>query len=210
MLVGSTLQGQWWEPGCRPSSRLLSFCSWGSWGRGGSKSSLWISKWFIWERAAVSSHPIVKAHIQVQQTASDITYASELLHFRVLLKFCTFTVHTWYSASGKKKLIWSYLLETKNGTDTPFNQKKQKQKQTETIRNRVIHYLDNLTKLCDKLVLVFLDTGINPGGPQSGSLEEGQTDVFLHTLSQLQPPEGLFPRCSGKVLQLSFSLCKTP
>lgn len=90
----------------------------------GSKSSLWISKWFIWERAAVSSHPIVKAHIQVQQTASDITYASELLHFRVLLKFCTFTVHTWYSASGKKKLIWSYLLETKNGTDTPFNQKK--------------------------------------------------------------------------------------
>lgn len=55
------------------------------------------------------------------------------------------------------------------------------------------HHLDNLTESFDKLVLVFLDPGPNPGGPQSWSLEEGQTNVFLHTLPQLQPPEGLLP-----------------
>ena len=59
----------------------------------------------------------------------------------------------------------------------------EKKNKIETIRNRAIYYLDNLTKLFDKLVLLFLDPGINPGGPQPWSLEEGQTNVFLHTLS---------------------------
>lgn len=49
-------------------------------------------------------------------------------------------------------------------------------------------------------MLVFLDAEINPGGPKSRSLEEGQTDVFLHTLPQLQPPEGLLPWCPGRVI----------
>lgn len=49
-------------------------------------------------------------------------------------------------------------------------------------------------------MLIFLDAEINPGGPKSWSLEEGQTDVFLHTLSQFQPPEGLLPWCPGKVI----------
>lgn len=125
----------------------------------------------------------------------------KILHF-----YCTYMVF----GIWKEKAYLIILAGDKKWNRHTIQPKKKTKKQTETIRNRVIHYLDNLTKLCDKLVLVFLDTGINPGGPQSGSLEEGQTDVFLHTLSQLQPPEGLFPRCSGKVLQLSFSLCKTP
>lgn len=62
-----------------------------------------------------------------------------------------------------------------------------------TVRNRTIHCLDNLIQLFDKLVLIFLDIGINPGGSKSWSPEEGQTNVFLHTLPQLPPAEGLFP-----------------
>lgn len=143
----------------------------------------------------------------VQQTVFDIACAIELLHIKMLYKFCNFTVHIWYSASGKKKLIWSYLLEAEKQSKSIIQPEKNK---IETIRNRAIYYLDNLTKLFDKLVLVFLDPGINPGGPQPWSLEEGQTNVFLHPLSQFQPPEGLFSWCSGKLLQLSFSLCKTP
>lgn len=70
---------------------------------------------------------------------------------------------------------------------------RKKENRIETVRDRTTDYLDNLSKLFDKLVLVFLDAGINPGGPKPWSLEEGQTNVFLHALPQLQPPEGLFP-----------------
>lgn len=64
--------------------------------------------------------------------------------------------------------------------------------------------------LLDKLVFTFLDPGLNPGGSKSWSLEEGQTNVFLHTLPQLQPPEGVFPRRPGKVILLSVSFSQLP
>lgn len=140
-----------------------------------------------------SFHPVVKGHTQrVQQTVFCITHAIERLHIKMSFKFCNFTVHMWSSASGKEKLIRSYLPETEKWSKYTIQPEKNKNK-IETMRNRAIYHLDNLTKLLAKLVFVFLDTGINPGGPQSWSLEEGQTHVFLHPLSQLQPPEGLFP-----------------
>ena len=54
-------------------------------------------------------------------------------------------------------------------------------------------HLGNWIILFDELVLIFLDTGTHPGRSESQPLEEGQTNVFLHTLPQLQPPEGLLP-----------------
>lgn len=45
---------------------------------------------------------------------------------------------------------------------------------------------------CLKNVL-FLDTKTHPGRPEPWSPEEGQTNVFLHTVPQLQPPESLLP-----------------